>query len=295
VADGVRQIPRLVPKLRDIYVRLGKSPEEVAEAAQADQTVLRDLLSENVAIPETFIRDIEREIIYNDSRSVKVEAVKTGTAFSLEDRPRLRAYLGSINPEKIKALKYIDHKQYLTVLKDMVNNLFPEGAALRFRTENGVYDYEHLLKDTTRQDYIATMPKTLKNFDIHVEFTTVEGAEKAYLIKKFFDPDIQKDIWDMIIIQDGELKTKFITRGRKGESSIEGKILSAGNEAPRSATPPGDTGSAPTPERSTGMNIVSNGAEVKADNMFDNVSGISRKSDARPRGMGDYPEKGGRK
>ncbi|MDR3176012.1 MAG: hypothetical protein LBU06_05720 [Desulfovibrio sp.] len=52
--NGIRHIPAIVPKLRDIYVKLGKGPEEVARAAQADQTVLQDILSENVTIPGAF-------------------------------------------------------------------------------------------------------------------------------------------------------------------------------------------------------------------------------------------------
>jgi hypothetical protein len=200
----------------------------------------------NRDIPETFIRDIEREIIYNDSRSIKVEAVKTGELFSLEDRPQLRAYLESINPEEIRALKLKDPDQYLAVLKDMVSELFPEGGELRFATKDGVYDYWHFLSDTTRQDYIATLPKTLKDSDVRVEFTTPEGAEKAYLIKKFFDQDVQKDIWDMLVIRDGTMISKVARKGRKGAGYIESEIIGAGNEASRSATAVGDLENAST-------------------------------------------------
>jgi hypothetical protein len=244
--NGIRHIRTIVPKLRDIYVKTGKIPQEVARAAEADQTVLQDILATNKDIPDAFIRDIERETIYNDSRSVKVEAVKTGESFSLEDRPQLRAYLESLNPEEIKALKYADPDQYLAVLKDMVSELFPEGADLRFRTENGVYDYEHLLKDTTRQDYIVTLPKTLKDSDIRVEFTTLDGAEKAYLIKKFFDPDIQKDIWDLIVIQDGMLITKIARKDRKGIDTVDSTIRRAEREASQLATAAGDLENAST-------------------------------------------------
>jgi hypothetical protein len=234
-------------------------------AAAEDQTVRQDILAMNRDVPEKFIRAIEKEIIYNDSRSVKVEAVQTGVDFSLADRGQLRKYLHSLVPEEMKALKFSNPDQYLAVLKDMVSELFPEGAKLRFRTENGVYGYEHLLKDVTRREYIITLPKTLKDADVTVEFTTLDGAQKAYLIRKYFDPDIQKDIWDMLVIRSGELQTKFVTRGRKGESSIEGKILAAGNEASRSATPPGNTGSAPTPEQSTGINITDQSPDVKSE------------------------------
>jgi hypothetical protein len=261
-ASSLKAVPSLVPKLRDIYTRTGKDPVAVAEAAKGDQTVMQDLLSVNRDVPGSFIRDIERDTIYNDARSVKVEFVKTDREISLTDRPQLREYLESINPTEIRALKLSDPTRYLAALKDMVTKLFPEGAALRFRTENGVYDYEHLLKDATRQDYIATLPKTLKDADIRVEFSTPEGAEKAYLIRKYFDPDIQKDIWDMLIIQDGELKTKIARKGAVGRRYIESQVTRAGEKAPPSTTPPGNTGNAPTPVRSTGETIPPERGEV---------------------------------
>jgi hypothetical protein len=234
-------------------------------AAAEDQTVRQDILAMNRDVPEKFIRAIEKEIIYNDSRSVKVEATQTGVDFSLTDRPQLRKYLESIDPEGVKALKFSNPDQYLAVLKNMVSELFPEGADLRFRTENGVYDYEHLLTDITRQNYIVTLPKTLKDADIRIEFTSLDGAEKAYLIRKYFDPDIQKDIWDMLVILDGELKTKIARKGAVGRRYIESQVSRAGEEAPPSTTPPGNTGSAPTPEQSTGINITDQSPDVKSE------------------------------
>jgi hypothetical protein len=265
--NGIRAVPGIVPKLRDIYTKLGKGPEEVARAAQEDQTVNQDILSVNRDVPETFIRDIERETIYNDSRSVKVEAVKTGEDFSLEDRPQLRAYLESINPEEVKALKYTEPDRYLAVLKDMVSELFPEGTELRFATKDGVYDYRHFLSDTTRQDYIATLPRTLKDSDVRVEFTTAEGAEKAYLIKKFFDPEIQKDIWDMLVIRDGTLITKIARKDRKGIDTADSTIRGAEREASQLATAAGDTESASTRATLPAMKDRASSKNVKPEDI----------------------------
>jgi len=55
-------------------------------------------------------------------------------------------------------------------------------------------------------------------------------AGGAYLIKKFFDPDIQKDVWDMIVIRNGELKTKIVRKGYKGLTTTESAILGAKGE-----------------------------------------------------------------
>ena len=91
----------------------------------------------------------------------------------------------------------------------------------------------HLLKDRGRISYIHSLPGTLKNHDVAVEFTTKEGQSKAYLIKKYFDPVVQKDIWDLLVIQDAALRTKFInkTKPEKHDKSTEVKILRAKDEA----------------------------------------------------------------
>ena len=125
-----------------------------------------------------------------------------------------------------------------------------ETGELRFRRgEDGrTLDYEHFVdRDIVRNDYLGTLPSTLRNRDIHVEFTTAEGEAKAYLIRKYLDADTQKDIWDMLVVRDGELKTKIARSGRKGAGYIEAQILGAGNEASRSASAGGATESASTP------------------------------------------------
>ena len=46
-----------------------------------------------------------------------------------------------------------------------------------------------------------------------MEFTSAEGEAKAYLIRKYLDADTQKDIWDMLVVRYGELKTKIARIG----------------------------------------------------------------------------------
>ncbi len=112
-----------------------------------------------------------------------------------------------------------------------------ETGELRFRRgEDGrALDYEHFVdRDIVRNDYLGTLPSTLRNRDIHVEFTTAEGEAKAYLIRKYLDADTQKDIWDMLVVRDGELKTKIARIGAKGRNYAESQITGSGNEASRS-------------------------------------------------------------
>ena len=91
------------------------------------------------------------------------------------------------------------------------------------------------MKDPLRRQYIRTLPKTLKQNDISLEFTTKEGAEKAYLIKKYFDPAIQKDIWDMLVIYEGEIQTKYVQKGR--QDSAQRLVRSAEGEASQPSHP----------------------------------------------------------
>ena len=102
-------------------------------------------------------------------------------------------------------------------------------------------------RDIVRNDYLGTLPSTLRNRDIHVEFTSAEGEAKAYLIRKYLDADIQRDIWDMLVVRDGELKTKIARIVAKGRNYADSQITGSGNEASRSDSAGGATESASTP------------------------------------------------
>ena len=92
-------------------------------------------------------------------------------------------------------------------------------------------------RDIVRNDYLGTLPSTLRNRDIHVEFTTAEGEAKAYLIRKYLDADTQKDIWDMLVVRDGELKTKIARREKRGQNYVETQIMKgAGDTVSQPAT-----------------------------------------------------------
>lgn len=205
-----------------------------------------------------------KKTIYSDDRSVKMTFEETGVEPSLTDRPRLRAYLESILPADVTALKSSDPDAYMNKLKEIVDTVFPTEDGIRFKTKNGVYDYDHFLTDVARQDYITTLPQTLKDQDVRVEFVTKEGEAKAYLIKKYFDQNTQKDIWDMLIIRDGELKTKIARAGkRKGKGYTESKIIGAGTEASQPTATGGNMESASTPHGVTEENITTDQSGVK--------------------------------
>ena len=56
--SGVRHAPKIVPKIRDIYAKTGKMPEEVAQAAQNDPTVRQDILSINRDVPQAIAEEM---------------------------------------------------------------------------------------------------------------------------------------------------------------------------------------------------------------------------------------------
>lgn len=80
--------------------------------------------------------------------------------------------------------------------------------------------------------YIHTLPRTLKNHDISVEFTAEEGTNKAYLIKKYFNLTVQKDVWDILVFHNLELKTKIARRSQKGMRYVESIITQEADKLP---------------------------------------------------------------
>ena len=208
---------------------------EAASTAPAYQTALREL--------------------YSDDRSIKMVFRETGVEPSLKDRSQLRSYLESLDPKQVARLKLDSSQDYLAVLKAIVRKFFPKTGELRFRRgEDGrALDYEHFVdRDIVRNDYLGTLPSTLRNRDIHVEFTSAEGEAKAYLIRKYLDADTQKDIWDMLVVRDGELKTKIARREKRGQNYVETQIMKgAGDTVSQPATTGGATENTSTPRDST--------------------------------------------
>jgi hypothetical protein len=186
-------------------------------------------------------------------------------ASALKDRQSIREYLDGLEPQQVKALKLDSPEEYRAVLVGMVEKLFPEGADIRFRTEAGVFDYDHLLTDAVRRNYLHTLPETLKRAHVKVEISG-DGVRNAYLIKKYFDDDIQKDIWDILVLKNNELRSKIAREGRKGGGYVERLILKgAGSEASRSATPAGPLEIASSQARSMLESIIPDGGKVKPD------------------------------
>ena len=206
----------------------------MAEAAKKDPSVVEYLENARKEMPDALIGEIEKAVIYNDSRSLKVSFPKMDVEPSLTDRPQLRKYIKSMQGENWLELKNHKPEEYMARLKEVVREVFPDGGQLRFRkNDGGTLDYEHFLTDSTREEFILTLPRTLKNHDIAVEFMTEDGIAKSYLIKKYLfegldkktNAMIEKDLWDVLVFHDLELITKIPRKTEKGSRYVESIIL----------------------------------------------------------------------
>lgn len=87
-AGGLRHVPEMVPKLRDIYAKTGKDPIAVAQAAEADPTVRQDILSINRDVPQA----IAEEIAAKRPQDIKPESeAETGAPTAASDEGALQS------------------------------------------------------------------------------------------------------------------------------------------------------------------------------------------------------------
>ncbi|MFZ5427899.1 MAG: hypothetical protein ACOZEN_13070 [Thermodesulfobacteriota bacterium] len=204
--------------------------------------------------------------LYNDDRTLKVTIYKNEAESNsglLKDRAALKEFLSGIKPEEVTALKLKSPEEYYSTLQSIVEKFFPEGAGIKFRSEKGGEDpIKHLLKERDRREYIHTLPRTLKDADIKVEFRK-DSAEKALLLKKFFNAETQKDLWDVIVVWDRELQTKWQAIKRP-DSRAARTILAAGEEASPRDLLSGSKEIAPSPS-STAENIATQENEGKIE------------------------------
>jgi len=236
---GVKEHDRLVPQPQSEQV-----PVENAEVPKKD------------TVGGNWIKNPDTGVMEPPSKAQPTQTEETASANSLDisfetdptadkalltkDRAELRKHLNGILPKQVTAIKNKEPEQYRAILKSMVRKLFPKGAHFQFRKDGNVVDYDHLLTDKIRENYIHTLPDTLKQQHIKVEFQNGD-VRKAYLIKKYFDPEIQKDIWDMIVTHDNEVRTKITRKDKRGRGYVESQILKAGKGAGVQASDPSTT------------------------------------------------------
>lgn len=156
-----------------------------------------------------------KKAIYDETGTIKFEYEDTGVAFDPSDRAKMRDYFRTLEPAKIKALKLESQDAYVEKLKEIVDTLFPEGLSLKINDETGELNYEYFMKQPKRQRYIHTFHETLRNPDVTVTVPKVDG-EKMLFFKRFFDEELEKDVWDTAVTFNEKAQTKWPTLGTKG-------------------------------------------------------------------------------
>jgi len=205
---------------------------------------------EMAGVDSAEVRSNMVKVLRNDSGTLKVsfykDEVKVQDDF-LKNRDALTGYLKDITPENVSRLKLDNYAEYVKALYQIAEALFPEGADMKFRQKNGdVIPENHFFpeKDPSRKDFIHTFPRTLKDADIKVEFQG-DSAEKVFFLKKYFDTDTQKDLWDVIVAWNAEVQTKW--QERKSPDRNAARVISVvAKEAPPHHQADVSSGNAPS-------------------------------------------------
>jgi len=225
-AEAQKQQEQLQASTIDGHSLVEKGTEAIDEQVSTKLLPQTEIPKETTKQPEITPSDAIETTVAPES---KVDQQKI-----LKERLLLRERLNGLRGTDVQALKRADHKQYVSVLKSMVRKLFPKGADIQYRTDQGVYDYEHLLTDQVRKDYLHTLPETLKRHHIKLEFRNGD-VNKVIAIKKYFDVDTLKDIWDIVVLHENEIRTKIARKGAKGRGYVESQMMRAGKSVPASA------------------------------------------------------------
>lgn len=108
VQHGVRSVPQIVPKLRDIYTKTGKTPNEIAEVAAQDPRIREDLLAINRDGTEVFATDVlerlkvGKEVPYEEIHAYR-DAPWAQAALNERAAPEtVREKLGSLFDKAVK-------------------------------------------------------------------------------------------------------------------------------------------------------------------------------------------------
>ncbi|GAB7024697.1 hypothetical protein [Salidesulfovibrio brasiliensis] len=228
---------------------------DITVGGKADEGAIRF----QVDSPEARYVRFAKKVIYDNDRRLKVEFEDTGTDLSLESREAMKAYFDTLKPQKIKALKYSDPDKYLFALHEIAEHLFPDGISFRMTQDGKDVDASHFLKQEKRRLYVHSLSDTLDNPDVKFIFQK-EGTTRDILLKRYFDKELKKDVWDTVVTFGSVVQSKFPTRGGKGKREwarvVEMDLNWAEAGASQSANPGGNTRNALTRQgHDTNVNI----------------------------------------
>lgn len=164
----------------------------------------------------------------------------------------------------------------IAVAKSIRRNMSKNDPNFKWRTDNnGNYDYQHFTSDSMRSEYLRTLPETYKNPD-----SVVAGSHKneprEYLLKKYFNPENGKNVYDMNIKRNGVLINKLPREGRNGVHEFN-KILRQAPQASEADLGQSQTRNALSSERQVNSNITRLRDYVKDNDLIQREIGKVRK------------------
>ena len=218
--DGVDFLRRIhVGEVKQTAAELGVSQTTSLEGNTESTSPLQFDYSEEVSTPNGEVNvqlfQAAKKAVFNETGTIKFEYEDTGVEFDPSDRAKLREYFKSLEPSAIKALKLESKDAYVEKLKEIADTLFPEGLSLKVNDATGEFDYEYFLKQPKRQQYIHTFSETLRKPDVTVTVAKADG-DKMLFFKRFFDEELEQDVWDVAVAFNNEAQTKWPTIGTRG-------------------------------------------------------------------------------
>lgn len=244
---------------------------QAADRARLDSKEANQMLNSFVDAERLAKADANRKVI-NDVFGERTKAQNTDAVIERTKEMAAPIY-DKLN--KIGDLRYVNTpkttsykgKDEVSVLKSMRRNLEKESPDFSIaKTESGAIDYPHFVSDNQRTRYITTMPNTLKNPD-EVVSGIHNGMPRDYYLKRYYNPENSKDVYDMAIKSgDGTLINKLAREGRTGAREFE-KVRQARISTDGATSQSGllEGASVPAGQHS---NIISNIENVVKENDF---------------------------
>ena len=233
-----------------------------------------------------------KKSVYEKESNIEFIYDDTGVSFDLTDRERLKEYFGSLDAGRLKSLKHGNQDEYIRKLKEIADTIFPEGVEFKSKEGTDTPDHDYFLKEPRRARYAHSIGETITNENIRLVVSKADG-EKIIFLKRYFDEEIGKDIWDVVVSFNNVLQTKFPTSGAQGKSNWIRTIEHERNsrksgsepEVPQSERPDGLTENTSNHQGSR-ERIIQDGSEGNL------LKQSSLPNDASPRAAVNFKEDG---
>lgn len=190
-----------------------------SDTSQNDYSGMNTSIMERVQTPygevNALLYQAAKKVMRDKTGRIEFEYEDTGVEFDPYDREKMIAFFKSLEAEGVTQLRYDNPEAYNVKLANIVENLFPEGVSLKEHPETGEPFYDYFTKKQGREKYLHTIDRTLKNSDVKVIASRKDG-EKILFIKRYFDEELAKDIWDILVEYNGLVQTKWYVSRNKG-------------------------------------------------------------------------------